>query len=96
MSAMWWKGDSGDERMTAYVVHGLLVGRAAGMSKAETLTPMIEKGMAFLANQFGKEVNRHDQVLLGWVLSMDRKRAPAIGATLLAKVYPQREALTAY
>ncbi len=92
----WWQEDGSDERMTAYVLQGLLTGQAAGMAGVEVPPAILESGMNYLAARFAKETNGHDLALLGWVLTLDRKRAPAVGQDLLKRAYPYRDNLTAY
>jgi uncharacterized protein YfaS (alpha-2-macroglobulin family) len=89
----WWEDDASDDRITAYVLQGLLAGREAGVAVPAS---MIDRGMAFLAARFEKETNAHDRAYFAWVLSLEKKRAPAIAASVLANDFPARERLTAY
>jgi len=89
----WWKGDATTPEMTAYVLQGLMAGKAAGMNVP---ADMLDRGYAALERAFKKATNPHDVVYLGWVLSLDAKRAPAASASLLKNAYPDRERLTAY
>lgn len=89
----WWEGDPNDDQLTAYVLQGLLAGKEAGVAIP---APMLERGMTYLEGRFAGETNSHERVYEGWVLSQDRKRAPAVAKTLLESVYPKRDRLTAY
>jgi len=89
----WWEDDTSDDRITAYVLQGLLAGKEAGVAVPAS---MLERGMAYLEGRFAKETDPHDRTYEGWVLSLDRKRAPAAANSLLESAYPKRDRLTAY
>jgi uncharacterized protein YfaS (alpha-2-macroglobulin family) len=89
----WWETDASNGRMTAYVLQGLVTGKAAGL---EVPQAMLDRGFAYLEGRFQRETQPHDIPYFGWVLTMDAKRAPAAGAALLERVYPKRERLTPY
>jgi alpha-2-macroglobulin len=89
----WWQNDGSDGRMTAYVLQGLAAGKAAGLPIPASMT---DRGFLFLEKRFARTTDLHDAAYLGWVLTMDGKRAEVAGKGLLERVYPKRDGLMAY
>lgn len=89
----WWKDDASDPRMTAYVVQGLIAGKAAG---APPSGDMVARGLAFLDRAFVKETDVNDLAYMGWVLSYDPFRAKKFAPALLERGYAKRQKLSPY
>jgi uncharacterized protein YfaS (alpha-2-macroglobulin family) len=89
----WWKDDRSDPLMSAYVVQGLVTGKAAGM---EPPGEMLTRGLKYLDGALRRAVSPHDVALLGSVVTLDPARAKAAGPLLLERAFARRDRLTAY
>ncbi len=86
----WWKDDTSDAYMTAYVVYGLLMGQKAGY-----VTPgnELERGETYLKARFLEETDLHQMAYQARVLALIPEMRPALKNRVQGKLFPQREKL---
>jgi uncharacterized protein YfaS (alpha-2-macroglobulin family) len=90
----WWPGSpQSDEYMSAYVVYGLSVAKAAGENVRDDV---LNRGYSYLAAQMKDEDNIHLLTYIAYALSQ-RGNLPNDAKQIAAgRLYEQRERLTAY
>src|SRR6185295_18952197 len=62
----WWKADTSDIRISAYVVYGLATAKAAGYSIAPGV---LERGVAFLASHAKESNSLHERAYAAFALA---------------------------
>ena len=89
----WWKDDSSDPYMTAYVLYGLMMGQKAGY-----VTPgeELQRGLAYLKARFLEETDLHQMAYQARVLALVPEMRPALKNRIEGKLFVQREKLGAY
>ena len=89
----WWKDDSSDPYMTAYVLYGLMMGQKAGY-----VTPgdELQRGLDYLKARFLEETDLHQMAYQARVLALVPTLRPALKNRIEGKLFVQREKLTPY
>ena len=89
----WWKDDSSDPYMSAYVIYGLITCQRSGINVPEQMIP---NGLQFLLGSYLKETDLQRMVYEARVLALDPDTRDAISNRVDKKIYPQRAKLSAY
>lgn len=88
----WWKDDGSDPYMTASVLQGLQLARAAGVTLDRSI---VANGLDYLAKQAGKTTDLQMLAFETRVLSMESARTGVV-RPLTLKLFDRREHLSAY
>lgn len=75
----WWKGDSADVRMSAYVVYGLVTAQKAGHPVD---TQVLERGVSFLESHVKDETSLHARAYAAFALATAGRRPVQLDALL--------------
>ncbi len=89
----WWKDDTSDTWMTAYVVDGLIHAREAGIRVEPS---RLHRAEQFLIARLRADDDLQEMTFLARVLALEPRMRPAIRSTAAGRIYSSREKLSAY